>query len=122
MFHNTTTNNSVSISVSDDESDELGRMRIRARRKRKKLGHRRFLRRLLLRYWMLLIIVPALCLLLFEANRIGQSLSKLNIQTHTNRGDRSTPTLHKDPPHNLNRLDPTTHVVGGVRERKSLSC
>lgn len=92
-------------------------MRIRARRKRKKLGHRRFLRRLLLRYWMLLIIVPALCLLLFEANRIGRSLSKLNIQTHTNRGDRSTPTLHKDPPHNLNRLDPTTHVVGGVRER-----
>ncbi|TKY57758.1 hypothetical protein E2542_SST14811 [Spatholobus suberectus] len=117
MFSN---NNSVSISVSDDEYDELGRMRIRARRKRKKLGHRRLLRKLLVKYWMLLIIVPALGLLLFEASRIGLRPSlntNTDIETRNNRVDRSSPTLQKEPPANLNRLDPTTRLVGGVRER-----
>ncbi|KAK7376848.1 hypothetical protein VNO80_02265 [Phaseolus coccineus] len=121
MFHNNNHNNSVSISLSDEESDELGRMRIRARRKRKKLGNRRLLRKLLLRYWMLLVIVPAAGLLIFEATRIGRSLNSLNtnshIETHTNRVNGSSPTSRKEPPANLNRLDPTTHVVGGVRER-----
>ncbi|RDY04717.1 hypothetical protein CR513_11539 [Mucuna pruriens] len=121
MFHNNTNTNNVSISVSDDESDELGRMRIRARRKRKKLGHRRFLRKLLLKYWMLLIIIPAAGLLLFEATRIGILKPTLNsnsdIETRNDRVDRSTPTLRKVAPSNLNRLDPTTHVVGGIRER-----
>ncbi|KAK7383078.1 hypothetical protein VNO78_28745 [Psophocarpus tetragonolobus] len=118
MFHN-----SVSISVSDDESDELGRMRIRARRKRKKLGHKRLLRKLLLKYWLLLIIVPVVCLLIFEATKIGQSFNNLNNNTHTHmethniKVDRSSPTLPKELPANLNRLDPTTRVVGGVRER-----
>lgn len=111
-------NKNVSISVSDDESDELGRMRIRARRKRKKLGNRRFLRKLLLRYWMLLIILPAFCLLLFEAFRISRNLTSLNNNTHTNTHTHThTHTSLKDPPANLNRLDPTTHVVAGVRER-----
>ncbi|KAG4953482.1 hypothetical protein AAZX31_14G075700 [Glycine max] len=111
MFHNNN-NNSVSISVSDDEPDELGRMRIRARRKRKKLGNRRLVRKLLLKYWMLLIIVPALALLVFEATRIARSPSS-NTETRNNKADRS----RKEPPANLNRLDPTTHVVAGVRER-----
>ncbi|XP_027331623.1 uncharacterized protein LOC113847005 [Abrus precatorius] len=117
MFHN---NNSVSISVSDDESDELGRMRVRARRKRRKLGHRRWLRKLLLRYWMLLIIIPAACLLIFEASRIGRKPSlnvNSEIETRNNQLHRSNPALVKEPHSNLNRLDPTTHVVGGVRER-----
>ncbi|KAG4931680.1 hypothetical protein AAZX31_17G234000 [Glycine max] len=121
MFHsssnnNNSNNNSVSISVSDDEPDELGRMRIRARRKRKKLGNRRLLRKLLLRYWMLLIIVPTVGLLIFEATRIARSPS-LNIEIPINKADRSSPTFRKEPPANLNRLDPTTHVVAGVRER-----
>ncbi|KAJ1393211.1 hypothetical protein SESBI_35175 [Sesbania bispinosa] len=117
MFHNN--NHSVSISVSDDESDELGRMRVRARRKRKKLGHRRLLRKLLLKYWILLVIIPAAALLLFEASRIGRKPSlKVNSEIGTRSQVRgSNPTLGKEPHGNLNRLDPTTHVVGGVRER-----
>ncbi|XP_061346445.1 probable hexosyltransferase MUCI70 isoform X2 [Gastrolobium bilobum] len=117
MLHNT--NNSISISLSDDETDELGRMRVRARRKRKKLSHKRLFRKLLVRYWMLLIIIPATCLLIFEATRIGRKPNlnvNSNIETHT-QVDRSSPTLGKEPHRNLNRLDPTTHVVGGVRER-----
>ncbi|KAG2390423.1 uncharacterized protein HKW66_Vig0221710 [Vigna angularis] len=113
-------NKSVSISLSDEESDELGRMRVRARRKRKKLGNRRLLRKLFVRYWMLLVIVPAAGLFIFEATRIGRSLNGLNtnsrIETRTHRIDGSSPTLRKAPT-NLNRLDPTTHVVAGIRER-----
>lgn len=113
MFHNN--NNSVSISVSDDESDELGRMRVRARRKRKKLGHKRLLRKLLLKYWMLLIIIPAAGLLVFEVTSIGRKPNlKLNSETRTHE---SRPALVKESHGNLNRLDPTTHVVAGVRER-----
>lgn len=120
MFVNNHTN--ISISVSDDESDELGRMRVRARRKRKKLGHRRLLRKLFLRYWTLLVIVPAACLLVFEATRIGRSRPSLNLNSNSvttrNRVNvSSTPALGKEPQGNLNRLDPTTHVVAGVRER-----
>ncbi|XP_027938765.1 uncharacterized protein LOC114193243 [Vigna unguiculata] len=113
-------NKSVSISLSDEESDELGRMRVRARRKRKKLGNRRLLRRLFVRYWMLLVIVPAAGLFIFEATRIGRNLNGLNtnsrIEARTSRIDGSSPTLRKAPT-NLNRLDPTTHVVAGIRER-----
>ncbi|XP_014502835.1 uncharacterized protein LOC106763148 [Vigna radiata var. radiata] len=113
-------NKSVSISLSDEESDELGRMRVRARRKRKKLGNRRLLRKLFVRYWMLLVIVPAAGLFIFEATRIGRSLNGLNtnsrIETRTHRIDGSSSTLRKAPT-NLNRLDPTTHVVAGIRER-----
>lgn len=116
-------NKSVSISLSDEESDELGRMRVRARRKRKKLGNRRLLRKLFVRYWMLLVIVPAAGLFIFEATRIGRSLNGLNtnsrIETRTHRIDGSSSTLRKAPT-NLNRLDPTTHVVAGIREREYL--
>lgn len=111
MFQNNN-HHGVSILVSDDESDELGRMRVRARRKRKKLGHKRLLRKLLLKYWMLLIIIPAACLLFYEATRIGLVPQS---RTHV---DGSTPTLVKQSHPNLDRLDPTTHVVAGVRERK----
>lgn len=136
MFDN---NNSVSISVLDDESDELGRRRARARRKRKKLVHRdengfavRLLRRLL-KHWMLLIIFPIVGFLVFEASIIGAKPSLMvNSQLGTpskpvrfnselSKVDKSTHTLEKDPKGNLNRLDPTTRVSGGVRQRKSRS-
>lgn len=115
MFHNN--NHTVSISVSDDESDELGRMRVRARRKRKKLGHKRLLRKLLLKYWMLLIILPAAGLLLYEASRIGRT-PNFDINHRIERPRNQIDRLAKEPHTNLNRLDPTTHVVSGVRERK----
>lgn len=74
---------------------------------------------------MLLVIVPAAGLLIFEATRIGRSFNSLktnsNIETRAKKVDGSSPTSRKEPPANLNRLDPTTHVVAGVRERKYLS-
>ncbi|XP_024027771.1 uncharacterized protein LOC21404106 [Morus notabilis] len=128
MFHN----NSVSISISDDDSDELGgRARPRVRKKRKKPGHRnngselvRWIVRKLVRYWMLMIFLPAACLLLFEAS-IGRKstplekpeLGKTPTVTHSELSSTKNPSLEKKPEGNLNRLDPTTRVVGGVRER-----
>lgn len=128
-------NNSISISVSDDEPDELGRMRVRVRRKRKKPGHRlknEFLHRVvrkLVRYWALLIFLPALGLLLYEASRIGRKPSSV-ANTELGASEKSTlvdselsnvtnPSLEKKSDGNLNRLDATTRVVGGVRQRKS---
>ncbi|XP_038717592.1 uncharacterized protein LOC120010802 isoform X2 [Tripterygium wilfordii] len=111
-------NNSISISVSDEESDELGKMRVRVRRKRKKPGYRDknelTLRvcRLLVKYWMVLIFLPAAGLLLFEASRIGRRPSLVASPEHG-----MVKKLEMKPQVNLNRLDPTTRVVGGVRER-----
>ncbi|XP_054817286.1 probable hexosyltransferase MUCI70 [Prosopis cineraria] len=132
MFDNSS---NVAISVLDDESDDLGRMRVRARRKRKKLLHRgengfalRLLKKLL-KYWMLLIIIPVVGFLVFEAFIIGTKPGlRVNSQLGTpdepsqfnlefNKVDQSTPTLGKDPKSNLNRLDPTSRVIGGVRQR-----
>ncbi|KAI4336922.1 hypothetical protein L6164_015393 [Bauhinia variegata] len=124
-------NSSVSISLSDDESDELDRIRARVRRKRKKPTYRsrnEFAGRLLsklLKYWMLLVIILAAGLLVFEATRIGRNpRSVVNSQLDTpnkpnwelSKVDKSRPTLQKTQG-NLNRLDPTTRVVGGVRQR-----
>ncbi|KAI5393037.1 probable hexosyltransferase MUCI70 [Lathyrus oleraceus] len=122
MFLNNTTNNHHTVSISDDETDELGRMRVRARRKRKKLGNRRLIRKLLVKYWMLLIIIPAAFLLFYETTRIGLRPSASNNIATTSGNqddDRSSPTLIEEirVKTNLNRLDPTTHVVAGVRER-----
>uniref|UniRef100_A0A803NXA5 TOD1/MUCI70 glycosyltransferase-like domain-containing protein n=1 Tax=Cannabis sativa TaxID=3483 RepID=A0A803NXA5_CANSA len=119
-------NNSVSISVSDDESDELSRARARVRKKRKKLGIRnngnglsRWLIRKLLKYWMFLILLPAAALLLFE-------VSSFVVSPHAGKSQNSSGSEHssikklsqeKKSEGNLNRLDPTTRVVGGVRER-----
>ncbi|XP_059455456.1 probable hexosyltransferase MUCI70 isoform X2 [Corylus avellana] len=109
-------NNSISISVSDSDSDELGRMRVRVRRKRKKPGHRvknelvRRVIRAILKYWTLLIFLPAAGLLVFEASRIGR---KPSLVVNSELGAAKKPKSEG----NLNRLDPTTRVVGGVRER-----
>ncbi|KAF3446259.1 hypothetical protein FNV43_RR11438 [Rhamnella rubrinervis] len=125
-------NNSISISVSDEDSDELGRMRVRVRsRKRKKPGYRfknelaRRLVRKLVRYWTVLIFIAAAGLLLFEASRIGRKSSLVvrsefirnpNI-VHSDHSSMNKLSLEKKSEGNLNRLDPTTRVVGGVRER-----
>ncbi|XP_007017434.2 PREDICTED: uncharacterized protein LOC18591320 [Theobroma cacao] len=127
--------NSISISVSDDESDELGRMRVRVRRKRKKHGHHRArteftqrLIRLFVKYWTLLIFLPAAVLLIFEATRIGRKpglvvnseineVKKPNLLGNLELSKLKELSQEKKIDSNLNRLDPTTHVVGGVRER-----
>ncbi|TYI75567.1 hypothetical protein E1A91_D06G014500v1 [Gossypium mustelinum] len=122
-------NNSISISVSDDDPDEQGRMRVRVRRKRKKHGDQRgqtectqLLIRWFVKYWILLVFLPAAALLIFEATRIGKKPG-LAVNSGVNEMKKPGSLGNKEPISkvkelsNLNRLDPTTHVVGGVRER-----
>ncbi|POO03194.1 hypothetical protein TorRG33x02_012550 [Trema orientale] len=119
-------NNSISISVSDDDSDELGRVRARVRKKRKKAGLRnydngfsRWLLRKLVKYWMFLIFLPAAGLLLFEASSfvVKPEPGTKPSGSGSELGSIKKPSLEKKSEGNLNRLDPTTRVVGGVRER-----
>ncbi|XP_022133586.1 uncharacterized protein LOC111006123 [Momordica charantia] len=124
--------NSVSIPVSDNEFDEVERMRVRARRKRKKLGSRvknelaRRVFRMMLRYWLVVFFLIAAGLLIFEATRIGR---KSRMEAKSELGDTTRPTLgdsvlgtdkksglDNKPDGNLNRLDPVTRMVAGVRE------
>ncbi|KAF5194424.1 Dna-directed rna polymerase subunit beta [Thalictrum thalictroides] len=108
--------NSISISVSDDEEDELaGKMRVRVRRKRKKLGFQvkksECLRRLFIRWWAVLIFLPAIGLLLFEASRLARKTSEIN-------ENRDSQVVQETKVHgNLNRLDPTTRMFNGTRQR-----
>ena len=118
-------NSNISISISDDDSDDLaGKMRVRGRRKRKKWGFRgrnelaqRFIRKLL-RWWPFLLFLPAAGLLVFEASRIGRKPSPDPGRISQKN---SGPVVESKSEGNLNHLDPTTRVVRGVRERKSLS-
>ncbi|KAL4377803.1 hypothetical protein GQ457_02G010300 [Hibiscus cannabinus] len=127
-------NNSISILVSDEESDELGRKRVRAWRKRKKRGHHRVrnelnqrLIRLFVKYWMLLIFLPAAVLIIFEVTSVGRKpgpvvnsevneVKKYNLMGNSELTKLKEPTQGNKSGRNLNRLDPITHVVGGVRE------
>lgn len=130
-------NNSISIPVSDEDSDELARMRVRAKKKRKKHGFRvknEFPRRLvkfLVRYWTLLIFFPAVGLVLFEVSRLGRrpslavrngvgSLEKQGVEVKLEHLSINKTSSETKSGGNLNRLDPVTHVVHGVRERKWL--
>uniref|UniRef100_A0A2P2K5J6 TOD1/MUCI70 glycosyltransferase-like domain-containing protein n=1 Tax=Rhizophora mucronata TaxID=61149 RepID=A0A2P2K5J6_RHIMU len=122
-------NNSIAISVSDDEPDELGRMRVRVRRKRKKQpGHRanndlaQRVVKFLFKYWILLVFFAAAGLLVFEASRIGK---RPDIDAKSETSKEKKPDLRvireakkpeKKSEGNLNRLDRVTRVVGGVRE------
>lgn len=117
--------NSVSISVSDDDSDDVGKARTRIRRKRKKPGLRikndwiwRIVRKLL-KWWMVWLFLPAAGLLIYEAYHIGRK-PVLVIDSHRPSAKKLSFPLERKPNPNLNRLDPTTRVVGGVRERKFL--
>ncbi|XP_057989069.1 probable hexosyltransferase MUCI70 isoform X2 [Hevea brasiliensis] len=112
-------NNSISISVSDEESSELGRMQERVRIKRKKQQvHRvrnefsRRVVRFLLKYWMVLVFLPAAGLLVFEASRIGK---KPSLDVELEHDVKKTPDLKinqtvdeskKKMEENLDRLDP----------------
>lgn len=120
-------NSNIAISISDDDSDELGRMRVRVRRKRKKSHHRvkneltRRVLRFFMKYWMVLILVFAIGLLVFEATRIGR---KPSLVVKTEQGEViSQPKEFKKPipdkksDSTLNRLDPVMKNVHGVKER-----
>ncbi|KDO84404.1 hypothetical protein CISIN_1g042685mg, partial [Citrus sinensis] len=116
----------VSIPISDDDSDELGRMRVRVRRKRKKSLHRvnneltRRVVRFFMKYWMVLVLVFAIGLLVFEATRIGRKPSMI-VKTEQGKvtsqlKEFKRPIPDKKSNSTLNRLDPVMKIVHGVKE------
>ncbi|ONK74595.1 uncharacterized protein A4U43_C03F8110 [Asparagus officinalis] len=117
--------NNISISISDEESDELaGKLRARVRRKRKKLGFRgknnliRRIFRVSRRWWPVLLFLPAIALLLFEISKLAvkpQEEGKFSDPEPVKQAKVSTEPV-KEVPANLNRLDPVTRVIGGVRQ------
>ncbi|KAL0360746.1 UNVERIFIED_CONTAM: hypothetical protein Sradi_3759100 [Sesamum radiatum] len=115
-------NSSVSITVSDDDTeDPSGRMRVRVRRKRKKPGPRRRLDltqkilTILLKWWPALLLLIAVTLLVYEAFKIGGGESGSSPQVKNL--DKVVTGGSGKPQGNLNRLDPATRIVRGVRER-----
>ncbi|KAL3514583.1 hypothetical protein ACH5RR_027300 [Cinchona calisaya] len=119
-------NDSFSVTISDDSSDEHADKRVRARvrrKKPKKFGFRgnnvteyfkRQLVKLVLKWWPKLLFFSVCALLIFEVSRIyGKTTSPTPPKT--------TPDHHphsqKKEQGNLNHVDPTNRFVGGVRER-----
>ncbi|XP_021718703.1 uncharacterized protein LOC110686399 [Chenopodium quinoa] len=126
MFNtnNNINNNSISIPVSDEDSDEYtARMRARVRRKRKKSSNfrsnaeltRRIVRKLA-KWWPLLVFLPAMALLLFEASRLGRRHSHDELN-HESKLNFTWTMLDSHVDGKLNRLDPVYHNVGGTKER-----
>ncbi|KAJ1285387.1 hypothetical protein BS78_03G276000 [Paspalum vaginatum] len=92
---------SISITVSDDDGAAAAPTR-RPRPGRRKAAARSLgdrLARLVTRWWPVLLLLPAVALLLFEASRL-----------------RGSPPAPATPVSSLGRLDPTTRLVHGVRE------
>ncbi|KAL3634234.1 hypothetical protein CASFOL_021288 [Castilleja foliolosa] len=116
-------NNSISISVSDDDSeDSSSRLRSRIRHKRKKpfmRGRPALTRKIiskLFKWWPALLLILAVTLLVYEAVKIGGGERRSPPPIKKSESAYSRSSGFK-PQENLNRLDPTTRVVAGVRER-----
>nr|CAB3474255.1 unnamed protein product [Digitaria exilis] len=93
---------SISITVSDEDGAAAAPTRRGLRAGRRKAAARSFGQRavrLLARWWPVLLLLPAVALLLFEASRLSGS-----------------PPAPAASVSSLGRLDPTTHLVHGVRE------
>ncbi|KAK3165441.1 hypothetical protein QOZ80_1AG0033240 [Eleusine coracana subsp. coracana] len=93
---------SISITVSDDDGAGAAaaaprRARTGRRKSARGLGQRAA--RLVARWWPVLLLLPAVALLLFEASRLS-----------------SSPAPSPPVSSSLGRLDPTTRLVHGVRE------
>uniref|UniRef100_A0A0E0FT50 TOD1/MUCI70 glycosyltransferase-like domain-containing protein n=1 Tax=Oryza nivara TaxID=4536 RepID=A0A0E0FT50_ORYNI len=98
---------SISITVSDDDAAAAGapsaaprRARAARRKAARGLGQRAV--RLVARWWPVLLLLPAVALLLFEASRLRGASP-----------DGPSPHVSSS---SLGRLDPTTRLVHGVRE------
>ncbi|XP_008808902.1 uncharacterized protein LOC103720789 [Phoenix dactylifera] len=104
--------NSISISVSDDD-EVAGRMRVRARQKRKKprfRGRRELCQRIVrkaIRWWTVLLFLPAIALLLVESSKLARKPQA---------EPKSEPVSIKESTRKLTRLNPTTRLVNGIRE------
>ncbi|KAG6408735.1 hypothetical protein SASPL_131756 [Salvia splendens] len=115
--------NGVPIYVSgDDPEDPSRRMRPRVRRKRKKPGVRSwpdFTRRIIAKLpkWLLaLCLLFIVCIWIYGAIKIGDG--EIRRPPPARKSDHAATQSSKEKPlGNLNKLDPTTRVVGGVRER-----
>lgn len=130
MFNSSNSSNSISIPVSDDDSDDYtARMRVRVRRKRRKSANirsnteltRRIVRKLA-KWWPLLLFLPAMALLLFEASRLGRK-PIIDRPNHENNSDWTRERLSSPivDDTNLNHSKPVYHrVAGGGKERKSI--
>ncbi|KAK9164059.1 hypothetical protein Syun_004961 [Stephania yunnanensis] len=111
--------NGISISVSDDHSDEIaGNMKVRIRKKRRKLGFHKnngfcsIIFRKIMRWWTLLIFVPAIGLLILEGSRLTtKTPDEINGSI-----DSRVQVAENKPVGNLNRVDPITRVVNGSRQ------
>ncbi|KAK6938757.1 Protein of unknown function DUF616 [Dillenia turbinata] len=110
----------ISIPFSDDDSDVgAGKMRGRVRRKRKKpvgIPGPSLLQRIirgLVKWWPLLLFLPALGLFVYEAFKVGRTPVTSTISRH-DWGKKSN--LVDQRTSNLNRLDPTTKIIGGARQ------
>ncbi|KNA11941.1 hypothetical protein SOVF_130480 [Spinacia oleracea] len=127
MFNSSNSSNSISIPVSDDDSDDYtARMRVRVRRKRRKSANirsnteltRRIVRKLA-KWWPLLLFLPAMALLLFEASRLGRK-PIIDRPNHENNSDWTRERLSSPivDDTNLNHSKPVYHrVAGGGKER-----
>lgn len=126
--------NGISVSVSDDE-EVAGKMRVRIRHRRKKPGPRQELLgrvvRSAMRWWSLLLVLPVLFLLFFETTKLARrprdeprsipvALARDSISNPKEAPSDANAAVRKSTG-NLNRLDRTTRVVNGVRERKFCS-
>ncbi|KAI7988490.1 hypothetical protein LOK49_LG13G01921 [Camellia lanceoleosa] len=111
-------NKSISISVSNEESYELAG-KIRVRRKCKKSvfrGKNELAQRLLmklLRWWPTLLFLLPAGLLILEASRIGR---KPMLDSGLASQKEPKPVVEKKSEANLNRLNQTTRVIGGIRQ------
>ncbi|XP_059450793.1 probable hexosyltransferase MUCI70 [Corylus avellana] len=114
----------ISITVSDEESDDRSRLlrALRKRRKRQSISFRsktkselllRVLRKVL-RWWVLILFVPAIGLLLLEVSRV---LGKDPGPDPDSAAKSVSGFGRKSSVGNLDRLDPRTRVVHRVRER-----
>lgn len=120
--------NSISVVVSDDESDEPSRMRFRVTKKTKRRKDRRpnFCFRALRnisKWWFCLLLLPALVLVYFELFKTaphGPRETREKFLSNSSRAvisrEKGTEISEKGGESNLNRLDMPTRSVNGVRE------
>jgi len=120
--------NSISVVVSDDESDEPSRMRFRVTKKTKRRKDRRpnFCFRALRnisKWWFCLLLLPALVLFYFELFKTaphGPRETREKFLSNSSRAvisrEKGTEISEKGGESNLNRLDMPTRSVNGVRE------
>lgn len=119
----------IAITVSDEEPDAIaGKYRVRGRRRRRSsLGAAggggggsdselfRWIQRKVIRWWMFLFFVPALIVLVLESSRMERKIP-ITVVNVKKDNKMNVEVVHG----NLNRLDPTTRIVAGMRRRKIL--